>query len=83
MKLQQARKVLLALLAVLLLCLLLAALLGSMALGLLAVALLLAFIAYAFSRWRCPHCGELLGWVGRGIQLCPFCHQRLDDTKKE
>ena len=48
-------------------------------LGLLAVALLLAFIACAFSRWRCPHCGEFLGWnLGKGIPFCPYCHQRLD-----
>lgn len=78
MKLQQARKLLLALLIALALSLLLAALLGSLLLGLLAVALLLAFITCAFSRWRCPHCGEFLGLVGKGIQFCPFCHQRLD-----
>ena len=79
MKLQQARKLLLALLIALALSLLLAALLGSLPLGLLAVALLLAFIACAFSRWRCPHCGEFLGWsLGNGIPFCPYCHQRLD-----
>lgn len=79
MKLQQTRKLLLALLIVLALSLLLAALLGSLLLGLLAVALLLAFIACAFSRWRCPHCGEFLGWnLGKGIPFCPYCHQRLD-----
>ena len=79
MKLQQTRKILLALLIALALSLLLAALLGSLLLGLLAVALLLAFIAYAFSSWRCPHCGEFLGWnLGKGIPFCPYCHQRLD-----
>lgn len=79
MKLQQTRKLLLALLIALALSLLLAALLGSLLLGLLAVALLLAFIACAFSRWRCPHCGEFLGWIpGQGIPFCPYCHQRLD-----
>lgn len=83
MNLQKARKIMLALLAALLLCLLLAALLGSMVFGLLSVALLLAFMGFSFSRWRCPHCGEFLGLVGKGIQLCPFCHQRLDDTKRE
>ena len=46
-------------------------------------ALLTAFIACAFSLWRCPHCGQLLGWnlawsLGRGISFCPYCHQRLD-----
>lgn len=73
----------LVLLAALLLCLLLAALLNSMVFGLLSVALLLAFMGFSFSQWRCPHCGEFLGLVGKGIQLCPFCHQRLDDTKRE
>ena len=73
----------LVLLAALLLCLLLAALLNSRVFGLLSVALLLAFMGFSFSQWRCPHCGEFLGLVGKGIQLCPFCHQRLDDTKRE
>ena len=43
-----------------------------------AAILLLAFIRYSFSHWRCPHCGEYLGRVGKGIQLCPYCHERLD-----
>lgn len=84
MNLKKARTVLLALLGALLLCLLLAALLGSTALGLLSVALLLAFMGFSFSQWRCPHCGELLGWIpGKGIPFCPYCLQRLDDTRKE
>lgn len=84
MNLKKARTVLLALLAALLLCLLLAALLGSTALGLLSVALLLAFMGFSFSQWRCPHCGQFLGWVpGKGIPFCPYCHQRLDGTRKE
>lgn len=78
MKLKQARKVLLALLGAMALSMILAALLGSMPLALLAVILLLAFISYSFSHWRCPHCGEYLGRVGKGIQLCPYCHERLD-----
>ena len=53
-------------------------LLGSMPLALLSAILLLAFIRYSFSHWRCPHCGEYLGRVGKGIQLCPYCHERLD-----
>ena len=55
-------------------------LLGAMALSmaLLSAGLLLAFIRYSFSHWRCPHCGEYLGRVGKGIQLCPYCHERLD-----
>ena len=29
--------------------------------------------------WRCPHCGEYLGLgLGKGIQLCPHCLERLD-----
>lgn len=84
MNLKKARTVLLALLGALFLCLLLAALLGSTALGLLSVALLLAFMGFSFSQWRCPHCGEFLGWIpGKGIPFCPYCHQRLDDTRKE
>lgn len=84
MNLKKARTVLLALLGALLLCLLLAALLGSTALGLLSVALLLAFMGFSFSQWRCPHCGEFLGWIpGKGIPFCPYCHQRLDGTRKE
>lgn len=84
MNLKKARTVLLALLGALLLCLLLAALLGSTALGLLSVALLLAFMGFSFSQWRCPHCGGFLGWIpGKGIPFCPYCHQRLDGTRKE
>ena len=56
----------------------LAGLLESMPLALLSAGLLLAFIRYSFSHWRCPHCGEYLGRVGKGIQLCPYCHERLD-----
>ena len=83
MKLPKARGILLFLLAALALSLLLAALLDSILLGLLSAALLTAFIACAFSLWRCPHCGQLLGWnlawsLGRGISFCPYCHQRLD-----
>ena len=41
--------------------------------------LFLVFISYTFSHWRCPHCGEYLGWnLGKGIPFCPYCHQRLD-----
>ena len=38
-------------------------------LGLLSAALLTAFIACAFSLWRCPHCGQLLGVVGPGVHV--------------
>ncbi len=78
MNLPQTRKLLLALLIALALSSLLAFLLDSLPLGLLAVALLLAFMGCAFSFWRCPRCGEPLGWVGKGIQFCPHCHQRID-----
>ena len=83
MKLPKARGILLSLLAALALSLLLAALLDSILLGLLSAALLTAFIACAFSLWRCPHCGQLLGWnlawsMGRGISFCPYCRQRPD-----
>lgn len=84
MKLKQAKKVMLALLGAMALSLLTGGILvsGSAAAALLFVAagvvLFFVFIAYNFSHWRCPHCGEYLGWVGKGIQLCPFCHERLD-----
>lgn len=78
MKLQKAKRVMAGLLGAMAASMALAALLGNMALALLSAALLLAFIRYSFSNWRCPHCGEYLGWVGKGIQLCPHCHERLD-----
>ena len=86
MKLQQARRVILALSAAMALSLLLGAILsgtGSVWAGLffavLGTVLFFAFIACTFSRWRCPNCGEFLGWnLGRGIPFCPYCHQRLD-----
>ena len=41
--------------------------------------LFFVYIAFNFSRWRCPHCGEYLGRdLGEGIQLCPHCLERLD-----
>lgn len=85
MKLQQARKVMLALFAAMALSLLLGAILSgtglvwaSLFFVILGTILFFAFIAYTFSHWRCPHCGEYLGRVGKGIQLCPYCHERLD-----
>ncbi len=85
MKLKQAKKVMLALLGAMALSLLTGGILvsGSAAAALLFVAagvvLFFVFIAYNFSHWRCPHCGEYLGWdLGKGIPFCPHCHQRLD-----
>lgn len=79
MKLQRAKRVMLGLLGAMLLSMVLAALLANMVFALLSVILLLAFISYAFSHWRCPHCGEFLGWnLGKGIPFCPYCHERLD-----
>ena len=85
MKLKQARKVMLGLLGAMVLSLLLGALLApaSAAVGLflvvIGVILFFVFMAYSFSHWRCPHCDEFLGWrLGKGIQLCPYCYNRLD-----
>ena len=85
MKLREVRKVLRALLGAMGLCLLLGAVLAGAAplVGLLFAAagavLFFVFMAYNFSQWRCPHCGEYLGWnLGKGIPICPFCAQRLD-----
>ena len=85
MKLRQARKVMLALFAAMALSLLLGAILSgtgavwaSLFFVVLGTVLFFVFIAYTFSHWRCPHCGEYLGRVGKGIQLCPYCHERLD-----
>ena len=78
MKLQKAKRVMWGLLGAMALSMVLAGLLESMPLALLSAGLLLAFIRYSFSHWRGPHCGEYLGRVGKGIQLCPYCHERLD-----
>ncbi len=77
-KLQKAKRVMWGLFGAMGVSMILAGLLGSMPLALLSAILLLAFIRYSFSHWRCPHCGEYLGRVGKGIQLCPYCHERLD-----
>lgn len=85
MKLKQVRQVLRALLGAMAACLLLGAVLAGPApmVGLyfaaLGTVLFFVYIAFNFSRWRCPHCGEYLGWdLGKGIPFCPHCHQRLD-----
>ena len=85
MKLKQVRQVLRALLGAMAACLLLGAVLAGPApmVGLyfaaLGTVLFFVFIAFNFSRWRCPHCGEYLGRdLGEGIQLCPHCLERLD-----
>ena len=69
MKLQKAKRVMWGLFGAMGVSMILAGLLGSMPLALLSAILLLAFIRYSFSHWRCPHCGEYLGRVGKGIQL--------------
>ena len=83
MKLKKARKVMLCLLCAMALSLLLGAILPWAGACLFFVALgtilFLVFISYNFSHWRCPHCGEYLGWdLGKGIPFCPYCHERLD-----
>ena len=77
-KLEKTKKVMGGLLAAMAAALVAGAVWANLFFAALAVVLLLVFISYSFSRWRCPHCGEHLGWVGKGIQLCPFCHERLD-----
>ena len=85
MKLKKTRKVMLCLLGAMTLSLLLGAVLAAAApmAGLFFVSLgtilFLVFISYSFSHWRCPHCGEYLGWsLGKGIPFCPHCIGRLD-----
>ena len=83
MKLKKARKVMLCLLSAMALALLTGALLRSAMASLffvsLGTVLFLIFISYNFSHWRCPHCGEYLGWdLGKGIPFCPHCHGRMD-----
>ena len=83
MKLKKTRTVMRCLLAAMALSLLIGGAVTSPAAGLffvsLGVVLFLVFISYSFSHWRCPHCGEYLGWdLGKGIPLCPHCHERLD-----
>ena len=83
MNLKQARKVMLCLLGAMALSLLLGAVLPWALAGLIFAALgtvlFLVFISYSFSHWRCPRCGEFLGWnLGKGIPFCPHCHGRLD-----
>ena len=83
MKLKQARTVMLCLLGAMALSLLLGAVLPWVTAGFffvsLGTVLFLVFISYSFSHWRCPHCGEYLGWnLGKGIPFCPYCHKRLD-----
>lgn len=84
MNLKQARQVMLGLLGAMALSLLLGALLApvsaatSLFFVVIGVILFFVFISYNFSHWRCPHCGEYLGRVGKGIQLCPYCYGRLD-----
>ena len=83
MKLKKTRTVMLSLLGAMALSLLLGALLpwvgASLIFTALGTVLFLVFISYSFSNWRCPHCGEYLGWnLGKGIPFCPYCHDRLD-----
>lgn len=84
MNLKKARQIMLGLLGAMALSLLLGALLASASAAaslffvMIGVILFFAFMAYSLSHWRCPHCGEYLGRVGKGIQLCPHCYGRLD-----
>lgn len=78
MKLKRAKKVIAGLLAAMAAAVVLGTVWANPIFAAAAVILLLVLISYSFSQWRCPHCGEYLGWVGKGIQLCPFCHERLD-----
>ena len=85
MKLKQVRQVMRALLGAAALCLLLGAVLAGPApltglfLAAAGVVLFFVFMAYNFSHWRCPHCGEYLGRdLGEGIPFCSNCHERLD-----
>ena len=85
MKLKQVKKVMRGLLAAMALCLLTGAVLAGIApmaglyFAALGTVLFFVFMVYNFSHWRCPHCGEYLGRnLGKGIQFCPFCHERLD-----
>ena len=56
---------------------------AAMANGVVGAVMLLAALGLYNIWWRCPHCGQLLGWnlawsLGRGISFCPYCHERLD-----
>ena len=83
MKLKKTRTIMLCLLGGMALSLLLGAILpwvgASLIFAALGTVLFLVFISYSFSHWRCPRCGEYLGWrLGKGIPFCPHCHGRLD-----
>ena len=77
-KLQKAKRVMWGLFGAMGVSMILAGLLGCMPRARRSAILLRAFSRYRFSHGRCPHCGEYLGRVGMGIQLCPYCHERLD-----
>ena len=83
MKLKKTRTVMLCLLGAMVLSLFLGAVLPWATACLFFVSLgtilFLVFVSYSSAHWRCPRCGEYLGWnLGKGIPFCPYCHGRLD-----
>jgi hypothetical protein len=46
--------------------------------SLLGAAILIAAIALSWSKWRCPHCGSMLGRSLEVPKHCHWCGKKLD-----
>lgn len=73
MNLKKAKKLLSALVYLIILLLLLAIVLPMRELFYVCIAVAVVYIAFYMKLWRCPHCGAVLGRSGG--TLCPSCEK--------